>query len=399
MKYIINGLDMIFSGIIMYLLYPFLPKEIWIISERADQAQDNGIAFFEYLNKHQPQINSYYLLEKRCNKIESVKKIGKVLIKGTLKHKIYFLKSIVVASTEKNIIEPWGSRVFYSKFAKMYPEKLKVFLQHGILDKDVSDVYGKNVSDIDLFVTSTDDEKKFVMQKFGYNEDEIANVGISRYDKLIRDKEKFNNENIILYMPTWRRYLFDLSNKEALYLEDARKLFLKSKYYNFIQAFLNNSELNHILKKNNFKLVFITHHGMNNLGDLFKVSSDNIEIFKSEEVKIVEFLIKAKVFITDYSSIHFDSAYLGKTNIYYQFDKEEFIKEHAGESYFTYERDGFGTIVNKEKDLIKQIEKIISSDNIKNDKYSSRINKFFEFKDGNNCFRLYNAIKSKLYNN
>ena len=138
---------------------------------------------------------------------------------------------------------------------------------------------------------------------------------------------------------------------------------------------------------------------MNNLGDLFNVSSDNIEIFKSEEVKIVEFLIKAKVFITDYSSIHFDSAYLGKTNIYYQFDKEEFIKEHAGESYFTYERDGFGTIVNKEKDLIKQIEKIISSDNIKNDKYSSRINKFFEFKDGNNCFRLYNAIKSKLYNN
>ena len=399
MKYIINGLDMIFSGIIMYLLYPFLPKQIWIISERSDQAQDNGIAFFEYLNKYQPQINTYYLLEKRCNKIESVKKIGKVIIKGTLKHKIYFLKSTVIASTEKNIIEPWGSRVFYSKFAKMYPKKLKVFLQHGILDKDVSDVYGKNVSDIDLFVTSTDDEKKFVMQKFGYNEDEIANVGISRYDKLIRDKEKFNNENIILYMPTWRRYLFDLSNKETLYLEDARKLFLKSRYYNSIQAFLNNNELNNILGENNFKLVFITHHGMNKLGDLFNVSSDNIEIFKSEEVKIVDFLIKAKGFITDYSSIHFDSAYLGKTNIYYQFDKEEFIKEHAGVSYFTYERDGFGAIVNKEKDLIKEIEKIISSDNIKNDKYSSRRNKFFKFKDGNNCFRLYNAIKIKLYNN
>ncbi|MBN1066025.1 CDP-glycerol glycerophosphotransferase family protein [Clostridium botulinum] len=399
MKYIINGLDMIFSGIIMYLLYPFLPKQIWIISERSDQAQDNGIAFFEYLNKDQPQINTYYLLEKRCNKIESVKKIGKVIIKGTLKHKIYFLKSTVIASTEKNIIEPWGSRVFYSKFAKMYPKKLKVFLQHGILDKDVSDVYGKNVSDIDLFVTSTDEEKMFVMQKFGYNEDEIANVGICRYDKLIRYKEKLNNENIILYMPTWRRYLFDLSNKETLYLEDARKVFLKSRYYNSIQVFLNNSELNNILEENNFKLVFITHHGMNKLGDLFNVSSDNIEIFKSEEVKIVEFLIKAKAFITDYSSIHFDSAYLGKTNIYYQFDKEEFIKEHAGGSYFNYERDGFGDIVNKEKDLIKEIEKIIISDNIKNDKYSSRRNKFFKFKDGNNCFRLYNAIKIKLYNN
>ncbi len=44
MEYIVKGLDMLFTGIIMYILYPFLPSNIWIISERADQAQDNGIA-------------------------------------------------------------------------------------------------------------------------------------------------------------------------------------------------------------------------------------------------------------------------------------------------------------------------------------------------------------------
>ena len=175
MKYLINGLDMFFSGIIMYILYPFLHKDVWIISERLDQAQDNGIAFFEYLNKEHTDIASYYLLEKNCPNINYVKSMGKVLIQGTLKHKILFLKSKVIASTEKNMIEPWGSRIFYRIFQRFFPRKLKVFLQHGVTDKDVSSVYGKNVSDIDLFVTVTNVEKEFIKDKFGYNESEIAN--------------------------------------------------------------------------------------------------------------------------------------------------------------------------------------------------------------------------------
>ena len=63
-------------------------------------------------------------------------------------------------------------------------------MQHGILDKDVSSVYGKSVSDIDLFVTTTKLEAKFVVEKFGYKDDEVANVGISRYDKLVSYKNK-----------------------------------------------------------------------------------------------------------------------------------------------------------------------------------------------------------------
>ncbi|MBN1069073.1 hypothetical protein DVW02_13915 [Clostridium botulinum] len=396
MSYIINGLDMFLTGILMYVLYPFLPNNIWIISEREDQAQDNGIAFLKYLNKNHPEIKSVYLLEKHCDKIDSANKIGQVIIKGSLKHKLYFLKSTVVASTEKNIIEPWGSRIFYRTFSKIFPKKLKVFLQHGILDKDVSEVYGKLVSDIDLFVTTTNKEKLFVIDKFGYRESEVANVGISRYDELIELKDVVNKDNIILYMPTWRRYLFDLANCDEVYVEKAKEAFLKSYYYKNIQSLLIDKNLNDILQKENYKLIFITHHGINKLGEAFTVDSKNIKIYKSEQINIAELLVKSKIFITDYSSIHFDSAYIGNKNIYYQFDENEFFKEHAGKSYFEYERDGFGKVIKQKDELITEIYRIIKKKDTQNEEYSKRADSFFEFKDKNNCERLYNLIKEKL---
>lgn len=393
MKYIINGFDMILSGIIMYLLYPILPKKIWIISEREDQAQDNGIAFFEYLNRERKEVESFYLLEKNCAEIEKVKRIGNVLVKGSLKHKIYFLKSEVVAFTEKNMIEPWGSRIFYRIFARLFPRKIKVFLQHGITDKDVSSVYGKSVSDIDLFVTATQVEKNFIEDKFGYDEHEIANVGFCRYDKLAKDTIK--SEKIILYMPTWRRYLFDIANKDRKYIEYEKRNFLKSDYYNTIQELINDENLIKFLETNDYKFIFITHHGINEFKELFTTTSTNIEIHKSEEIKIAEILSKISMFITDYSSIHFDSAYIGKINIYYQFDREKFFNEHAGKSYFSYERDAFGPVVCGKDELIdKIIEYSLTNDN--EDKYKKRTKEFFQYRDNYNCKRLYTRIENML---
>ena len=392
MKYIKNGIDMIITGILMYICYPFLPKNIWIISERLNQAQDNGIAFFEYMRRHQPQEETYYLLEKDSPYIKKVQTIGPVLLAGTLKHKLYFLKSKVVASTEKNMIEPWGSNVFYKYFAKLYPKKIKVFLQHGILDKDVSSVYGAAVSNFDLFVTSTDAEKEFVIEKFGYTPNQVINVGISRYDQLLEKSKTTPKENMILYMPTWRRYLIDLSNEDGNYKEETYKKILQTNYYKGIKDLIEDIDLKNTLVKENMQLIVILHHAMEIIAPSFNNLGSNIEIYTSEQVNIQDMICKAKVFITDYSSVHFDSAYVGNPNVYYQFDQEEFLKEHAGKSYFSYVLDGFGPVIESKEALLQQINELIDQKYEQATQYNDRREHFFENRDGQNSRRLYEYI-------
>ena len=41
----------------------FALKDIWIVSERKDQARDNGYCFFEYLTKKHPERKVYYLID------------------------------------------------------------------------------------------------------------------------------------------------------------------------------------------------------------------------------------------------------------------------------------------------------------------------------------------------
>lgn len=391
-KYIKSLIDMLFMSCCMYISYPFLPTNIWIISERENQAQDNGLAFFKYLTEKHPEINSYYLIEKDYHNISKLKQIGRVLIRGSIKHKVFFLKSDVIATTEKNVIEPWGSNVFYKYFSKVYPKKTRVFLQHGIISMDVSEVYGKKVSHFNLFVASTEKEKRFIEQNFGYDEKEVICTGISRYDQLEYTSCKNGSQKIILYMPTWRRYLMDLSKSDKKYIYQRQQEFTNTKYYKEVSSFINDNRLREMLEQNDFHIIYIMHHGMNAFKKMFKCEHDRVKIYSSEEVNIQEMLKKAKVFITDFSSIHFDSAYIGNINYYYQFDKEEVLKKHGGKSYFNYEENGFGKVVEQKEDLLEEINKALNSEVIRKDIYNKRVEVFFKYKDKMNSERIFNAI-------
>ncbi len=391
LKAVFMLLDISITGIIMYLTKSKHQKPVWIISEREDQAQDNGVAFFEYLNQKHPEIESYYILKKHDRNIPKVQAIGKVLVKGSFKHKLYFLRSEVVASTEKNIIEPWGSNIFYKYIGRYFPKKLKVFLQHGITDKDVSHVYGKAVSAFDLFVTAATRESAFIIDKFGYPEEEVINVGFPRYDKLTLNQENKQEQKLILFMPTWRRYLNDLAREDKAYQVEAKKAFIKSSYYKAVQGLISDERVKQLLEEANYKMIFVTHHGMNAFKDTFK-SGAHIAIRSSEEVEISNLLKEAEIFITDYSSVHFDSAYLGNVNLYYQFDIADFREGHANASYFDYEVDGFGEVSYNQEELINHLAAAISQKGIRKEKFDQRVKAFFTYTDHANCERLYEEI-------
>ena len=102
--------------------------------------------------------------------------------------------------------------------------------------------------------------------------------------------------------------------------------------------------------------------------------------------------------VTDFSSVFFDFAYMGKPVIYYQFDRERYIREHYDftKGYFSYDAMGFGPVCFDAENLIKQIEASIQSGFAQEQAYADRTEQFFPLRDTQNCDRIYNAIQKML---
>lgn len=355
-------------------------KEIWLICEMKNMARDNGFFFFKYMQDRKKDIQCYYVIDKKSNDYKKLKKYNKNVIKwGGFKHYFYFMSATKNISSEKtgNPNHPLFS--FLLLYMGLYNNR--VFLQHGVLYQNFEMFHKKN-SKFKLFICGAKAEYDFVVKKFGYNNDEVKYTGLARFDNLHNIE---SDNKIILYMPTWRRYL---SNKKDL---------IKSEYFKKIEELLNDRRLNEILETNDKYLYFCPHKGLYKSKDCFKSDSNRVKIIDLENADIQELLIKGALLITDFSSIHTDFAYMHKPILYYQYNKIDYIK-HIGQcaldSYFDFERDGFGKVVKDKDSLIKNIEDIIAKNFLEEEIYLKRIKNFFILHDNKNCERIYNEIKN-----
>lgn len=280
----------------------FIRKNIILFGERPDTMSDNSsYLFFNYFNKKYN--NGYYL--------HTNDKTDKVIKINTLKHILYFLNSKVCVNAydiERYMsFEGYGKKGLLETFGDILNYK-KVFLQHGVFYNDISDYIDKNKIHFDLVVVSTEHEKDFLVQHH-YTDDEIVTSGLPRFNKLI-DKSESLDAIDLLIMPTWRSYIKD----EAQFLE--------SDYFIMYHKLLKKLNKDFPDKR----IVFFQHYEFKRYNDFF--SNINIDIQKDND-KIPELLMKAKVLITDYSSVLFDFNVMQKDVILYQFDKEVFFEQHT----------------------------------------------------------------------
>ena len=180
----------------------------------------------------------------------------------------------------------------------------------------------KNESKVDLFCCAGNKEYDFVINELGYNEENAKKTGFCRYD-LLKDESK--NSNKILMMFTWRKQF-----------ENDEKAFLDSKYYSTIQDLIKDTRLSDLLEKENLELYMCLHDNMIPYKDKFITTNSRIKIVDKTEKSIQELLRECKYLITDYSSVAFDFAYMKKPLQYFQFDYEEFRKNHIPEGYWNY---------------------------------------------------------------
>ena len=123
--------------------------------------------------------------------------------------------------------------------------------------------------------------------------------------------------------------------------------------------------------------------------DLFK-QNDYVEI-DYERVKYQTLFNNGSVLITDYSSVAFDFAYLHKPVLYYHYGNDYHFD--LSDSYYDYEKMGFGEIGKTETEIVDLIIEYMKNDCRIKEKYANRIDNFFLFTDKNNCKRVDEAIR------
>lgn len=352
-------------------------KNLFLICEDKNEARDNGYHLFKYIRTNHPEDNVYYAINKKSKDYLKIKDLGNVISFGSFKHWIYYLVADLNISTHKygNPNPP----LFYVLQVSGILKNKRVFLQHGITMNNVSFINFKN-SKFRLFICGAKREYEFVKENFGYPEGYVKLLGFSRFDNLYNNKVNYKQ---IVIMPTWRSYISKTNCN-----------FLETEYYKKYFSLLNNKQLIDHIEKRNITIYFYLHRNMQKYEQFFTSKSKNIKIIKHNAIDIQTLLKESALLITDYSSVSIDFAYMNKPLIYYQFDKDDFQKNHLSSGYFSYSKDGFGEVIINENDLVKKICNYIDT-NFKNEKiYLDRCNAFFELRDQNNSKRIYEEIKN-----
>lgn len=368
--------------------YPLSNPETWIFMDRDTQADDNAEHLYRWVKTHHPEVKCYFSLREDAQDWDRLKHDGFELVPfGTKEHE-RVLKSC------STIISSHADGFVHSYFGdNFHQSKRFVFLQHGVTKDDISGwINGKP---IDLIITAASAEYDSIVSQgsqYVLTQRQVLLSGFPRHDALISKKP---NRKTILIMPTWRNALcggkVGKGNIRAL-----NPAFADSAYRAAWEKLLWSDTLKRVSEENKMPIVFFPHAntapyidaGMMRIPDYVEVLGNQ----KGDSIQQV--FVDAALMITDYSSTAFETAYLGKSCIYYQFDKKDFFSgtQAYSKGYFNYEEDGFGPVVETQSDFETELLKCALRSFQPSDEYADRIAGFFKYRDGRCCERVYERI-------
>lgn len=350
-------------------------NDVWLIGERTDTAQDNGIQFFKWLQRN-TNIKSYYVIDEDSNDYNKVKHLENIIIFGSKQHFEIAAQANVLISTHdlENILPYKTAKNFWG-----YENSIRIFLQHGVLGRKKVE-YDKDNYDLPfhLFnVSSTEEKYGVVVNQLGYRPENVAVTGLPRFDNLpLEPEDKIKK---ILIMPTWRDWL---NNDYA---------FENSEYMKKYKDLITNPKFLKLIQKYNIEVNFYPHYRAQSF---FKNHLDNtkglINYVHLGEQTVQDLLIEHDILITDYSSVSFDFSYMKKPVIFFHFDVERFFRKGILRPI---EESFIGDIVYNEDTMLDKIEDIINS---KNKDLIPDLSNIFDFIDHKNNERVYHEILKKI---
>jgi len=362
---------------------------IWLFMDRINEIENNAEALFRYCLNKNDGIKKYYIIPDESY-IDNFRGLPYIIF-GSLEYKLAccfaekFISSYLfeegttlrfgVNKKEKNEYE--NIRNFKMLVRSFFRGDI-IHLQHGVIFQDISFYLNKYYEDTRLLFCISEKEYNYVKNelKDAINSDILRLTGHPKLDCL-NNIISSDSQKVILFAPSFDK----IHIKEGEY----SKSYKNSEHYNYINSILNCTEMLDIIEEYGYKFYFKPHIKL--YQQILDFEMDHRITIAANEISRYNLYTHSDLLITDYSGIAFDFSYLKRPVIY-----AHFVNNKFEETYFSYERDGFGEICNNMESLISTITGYIQNECKMSDYYLQRVNDFFTYQDSSNCERIYQEI-------
>ncbi|KAA3503668.1 hypothetical protein DXM26_16805 [Agrobacterium tumefaciens] len=314
-----------FKRIVAFQTFNLLRRpsgKAWVLYEfEAKAAQDNAAALFEYLCEKRKDIDARFVIDRSSPDVRRLRGYGRrIVYRYTFRHYWSLLTARILISSQSRYhgyrIAPPKKDVIAAEMAR----KPFVFLQHGIIALKKIGFHRKNPRvACDLFFSSTKTEQEIICREFGYSREEVPIVGLPRFDLL---QDQSSNHKELLVMPTWRKWLQSANYEE----------FKSSDFFIHYSSLLNSPLLEETCRKFGLKVNFYLHPMIARYISAFSGVPQHVELVVAGAVPLNELMMRARVLVTDYSSVAWDFMYMKKPVAFFHFDIPKYDEAHG--SYF-----------------------------------------------------------------
>ena len=378
-------------AILIYKLFRKRLKEknIFLVFEKfCSMAQDNGYYFFKYCmdNNAEEKLNRhiYYIIDKKQKDYKKVANYDEHVIQFmSLKHMVYTLAArLFISSDSRRHAYAWRASESVIR-QKVLNEKKSVFLQHGVFGLKRSDEFKRGTGGgTNLFIASNELEKGYIVEDMDYKPDEVAITGLARWD-VLEDKSFNVEQNRILVMPTWRKWLEETTDE----------IFTESEYYHKYMQLINSKELSDILEQQDLWMDFYIHPKFSDMIKTFSTTTDRIRLIPFGSSPLNELIMECRMLVTDYSSVAWDVYYQSKPVIFYQFDIDKYNEVQG--AYMDLEEDLFGDRAETQEELLKLLKETAESDFQLKPQYAKVQHEMYKYIDHNNSKRICDEIAKR----
>ena len=196
----------------------------------------------------------------------------------------------------------------------------------------------------------------------------------------------------MLGAPTWRNGLIPKAAMDNQRRE-ADLAVLRSEFVQQWLAYVRDPSLEAACREHGVRIGFLPHPNLQSLLPHLDLPA-HVEPLSYEGHDVQEYFARARVLVTDFSSIAFNAAYLERPVVYFQFDEHVVLEGgHVGRrGYFDYRRDGFGPVETAPDAAVKGTA--VSLEHGLTSEYRARGDATFPIRDGGCSERVVQQVLS-----